>query len=334
MRTKLFVLTLLAALFSVSVATAQFYNKKKVVITEVVDKAGDVADGTKVFIRSALTDAITNSEGYTGFCDVSIVSIEYNFARTGTLSRESLSVIYQRYAAEFVLVSEINALDSQSVLLTARIINTHTGEIISSAMQRVMADLDYLPGACNQLVIKLLREKSATADAAAPAPKRAATAFFANAPTSSPAPAPAVRTYKVGDYIEINGVGGVVFAVWNNGQNGKAVSLKEFKSDLHSAAQQCSSLGQGWRLPSKSELGVLCEQKSVIDNTLASMAESRLSPDVYWSSDEKDPLYEWGAIKLFVSTRSNSDDIDPLIIPSGSFYDPDDSHYVRAVFTF
>ncbi|MBO5351430.1 MAG: DUF1566 domain-containing protein [Alistipes sp.] len=281
--------------FATTMASAQFYNKKKVVITEVVDKAGDVADGTKVFIRSALTDAITNSEGYTGFCDVSIVSIEYNFARTGTLSRESLSVIYQRYAAEFVLVSEINALDSQSVLLTARIINTHTGEIINSAMQRVMADLDYLPAACNQLVIKLLREKSATADTAAPAPKRAAAAFFANAPASSPAPAPApaVRTYKVGDYIEINGVGGVVFVVWNNGQNGKAVSLKEFRCDWYSAVQKCSSLGKGWRLPSKSELQAVSNQKSAINNTLASMAENGLDDKCHWSSDEHTSTSAW-----------------------------------------
>lgn len=288
MKTKLFILTLLAALFSVSVATAQFYNKKKVVITEVVDKAGDVADGTKVFIRSALTDAITNSEGYTGFCDVSIVSIEYNFARTGTLSRESLSVIYQRYAAEFVLVSEINALDSQSVLLTARIINTHTGEIINSAMQRVMADLDYLPAACNQLVIKLLRIKGTT------------NAYSANSIPSYPSNSPAstVRTYKVGDYIEINGVGGVVFAVWNNGQNGKAVSLKEFTSDWHSAAQKCSSLGKGWRLPSKSELQAVSNQKSAIENTLASMAENRLSA-WSWSSDEYNSDSAW-----FVDVRN------------------------------
>ena len=199
MRTKLFVLALLAALFSVSVATAQFYNKKKVVITEVVDKAGDVAAGAKVFIRSALTDAT------------------------------------------------------------------------------------------------------------APALKRAAAAFFANAPASSPAPAPApaVRTYKVGDYIEINGVGGVVFAVWNNGQNGKAVSLKEFKSDWHSAAQKCSSLGKGWRLPSKSELQAMYNQKSAINNTLVSMAENRLSK-WYWSSDEYNSDSAWYVNMPFGSTLNAS----------------------------
>ncbi|MBO5351431.1 MAG: DUF1566 domain-containing protein [Alistipes sp.] len=288
MRTKLFVLALLAALFSVSVATAQFYNKKKVVITEVVDKAGDVSEGAKVFIRSSLTDAITNSEGYTGFCDVSIVSLEYNFERTGTISRETLSVIYQRYAAQYVLVSEINALDRESVLLTARIINTNTGEIINSATQRAVPDLDYLPAACNQLVGKLLREQPATASAQQPAAsKRAAAAFFSSSSSvHASAPAPAVRTYKVGDYIEINGVGGVVFAVWNNGQNGKAVSLKEWKCDWNEARQRCNSLGQGWHLPTKSELQAVYNKKSAVNATLSSMAEGTIRDSHYWSSEE------------------------------------------------
>lgn len=211
MKTKFLVLLSLLSFLSISMASAQFFNKKKVIITEVVDKAGDVADGAKVFIRSALTDA------------------------------------------------------------------------------------------------------------AAPAPKRAAAAFFANAPTSSPAPAPAVRTYKVGDYIEINGVGGVVFAVWNNGQNGKAVSLKEFECDWHSAAQKCSSLGKGWRLPSMSEWRAIYNQKSVINNTLASMAEKGLSNAFYWSSVEYNSDCAW----LVNMYRGYTNDYDKI-----------DIGYVRAVSDF
>lgn len=113
------------------------------------------------------------------------------------------------------------------------------------------------------------------------------------------------RTYKVGDYIEINGVGGVVFAVWNNGQNGKAVSLKEFKSDWHSAAQKCSSLGKGWRLPSKSELQAMYNQKSAIENTLASMAENGLTK-WYWSSDEYNSDSAWYVTLNLGGTRNAS----------------------------
>ena len=322
MRGKIVVLCMLFACFATTMASAQFYNKKKVVITEVVDKAGDVSEGAKVFIRSSLTDAITNSEGYTGFCDVSIVSLEYNFARTGTISRETLSVIYQRYAAQYVLVSEINALDRESVLLTARIINTHTGEIINSATQRAVPDLDYLPAACNQLVGKLLREQPATASAQQPAaPKRAAAAFFSSSssvPTT--APAPAVRTYKVGDYIEINGVGGIVFTVWNGGKNGKAVSLKEWNCNWHDAKQRCSSLGQGWHLPTKSELLAVYNNKSAVNATLSSMAEGALSDYYYyWYSEEYNADCAWYVYMGRGGTDASLKDID---------------YYVRAVSAF
>ena len=280
-------LVVFVVLFSTTIASAQFYNKKKVVITEVVDKAGNVAEGTKVYIRSALTDAITNSEGYAGFCDVSIVSIEYNFLRTGTLSKESLLVIYQRYAAEYVLVSELNALDSESVLLTARIINTNTGEIINSAMQRVMADLDMLPAACNQLVGKLLRKKRASADASQ-STTPAATSFFSSRASALESPHPStaatVNIYKVGDYVEIEGVGGVVFVVWNGGKNGKMVSIAEQLSDWPTADKQCQSLGKDWRLPTKEELLAIYKNKVLINNTLTAMVEKRFENFSYWSS--------------------------------------------------
>lgn len=295
MRGKIVVLCMLFACFATTMASAQFYNKKKVVITEVVDKAGDVSEGAKVFIRSSLTDAITNSEGYTGFCDVSIVSLEYNFARTGTISRETLSVIYQRYAAQYVLVSEINALDRESVLLTARIINTNTGEIINSATQRAVPDLDYLPAACNQLVGKLLREQPATASAQQPAtPKRAAAAFFSSSSSvQASAPAPAVRTYKVGDYIEINGVGGIVFSVWNDGKNGKAIALKQWYCSWYDAKRKCSALGQGWHLPTKSELLVIYNNKSAVNATLSSMAEQTIADGWHWASEEYEAGRAW-----------------------------------------
>ncbi len=327
MRGKIVVLCMLFACFATTMASAQFYNKKKVVITEVVDKAGDVSEGAKVFIRSSLTDAITNSEGYTGFCDVSIVSLEYNFARTGTISRETLSVIYQRYAAQYVLVSEINALDRESVLLTARIINTNTGEIINSATQRAVPDLDYLPAACNQLVGKLLREQPATASAQQPAAsKRAAAAFFsssssvpASAPASAPAPAPSVRTYKVGDYIEINGVGGIVFTVWNDGKNGKAIALKQWYCSWYDAKRKCSALGQGWHLPTESELLVIYNNKSAVNATLSSMAEQTIADGWHWASVE----YEAGrALLVHVGNGVTSN------------YYKNDSNYVRAVSAF
>ena len=154
MKTKFILLVALFALFSTTVS-AQFYNRKKVAITEVVDKSGDVAPGTKTFIRSALTDAITNSEGYEGYDSISFLSLEMNFDKTGNISSASLTYV-KKQMMEYILVSEVTPLDKQTVLLSARIINTSNGKIVASSSVRTYANIDYLRSACNNLAYKLV----------------------------------------------------------------------------------------------------------------------------------------------------------------------------------
>ncbi len=138
-----------------TLASAQFYNRKKVAITEVVDKSGDVSNGTKVFIRSALTDAITNSDGYEGYDSISFLSLEMNFDRTGNVSSATLTYV-KKQMMEYILVSEITPLDKKTALLSARIVNTSTGKIVASSSVRTYADVDYLRPACNTLACKLV----------------------------------------------------------------------------------------------------------------------------------------------------------------------------------
>ena len=154
MKTKFILLVALFALVSTTVS-AQFYNRKKVAITEVVDKSGDVAEGTKTFIRSALTDAITNSDGYEGYASISFLSLEMNFDKTGNISSASLTYV-KKQLMEYILVSEVTPLDKKTVLLSARIVNTSNGKIVASSSVRTYADIDYLRSACNNLAYKLV----------------------------------------------------------------------------------------------------------------------------------------------------------------------------------
>lgn len=148
---------ILAVLFALlpTFASAQFYNVKKVAITEVVDKSGDVSNGTKTFIRSALTDAITNSDGYEGYDSISFLSLEMNFDKTGNISSASLTYV-KKQLMEYILVSEVTPLDKRTVLLSARIVNASTGKIVASSSVRTYADIDYLRPACNSLACKLV----------------------------------------------------------------------------------------------------------------------------------------------------------------------------------
>ena len=154
MKTKFFLLVSLFAIFSTS-ASAQFYNRKKVAITEVVDKSGDVSYGTKTFIRSALTDAITNSEGYEGYAEISFMSLEMEFDKTGNISSATLQYV-KKQLMEYILISEVTQLDKKKVLLSARIINSSNGKIVASSSVRTVADIDYLRSACNSLAYKLV----------------------------------------------------------------------------------------------------------------------------------------------------------------------------------
>lgn len=303
MKTKFLVLLSLLSFLSISMASAQFFNKKKVIITEVVDKTGEVANGTKTYIRSYLTDAITNSEGYTGYGDIPISYYEYNFERVGRITQATLTAVYKRYEAEFVLISEINKLDDKMVLLTARIIQTQTGEIESSSMQYVEADLKYLPDACKKLVSKLLR-KEAQSPTSNSASKQS---FFAE--TRQKPAATATPTYRVGDYIKINGVSGVVFTVWNEGKNGKAVSVQEMYGDWKYADQKCKSLAAGWRLPTKGELGAIYNQKATLNNTLDVMAEVKISDYPYWSSDQFVPYHANEMWRVYMDSGFEENDL-------------------------
>lgn len=154
MKTRIILLAAIFAFASTAVS-AQFYNRKKVAITEVVDKSSDVALGTKTFIRTALTDAITNSEGYEGYESISFMSLEMNFDKSGNISSSTLTYV-KKQMMEYILISEVTPLDKRTVLLSARIIQTSTGKIVASSSTRTYADIDYLRSACNSLAYKLV----------------------------------------------------------------------------------------------------------------------------------------------------------------------------------
>ena len=157
MKTRFILLVALFALFSTTVS-AQFYSCKKVAITEVVDRSeeGNLNAGTKMFIRSALTNAITNSDGYEGYDKISFISLEMNFDRTGSISSTTLTYV-RKQLCDYILISEVTPLDKKSALLSARIVNTTTGKIVASSSEPVYTEsVDYLRSACNNLAYKLV----------------------------------------------------------------------------------------------------------------------------------------------------------------------------------
>ena len=154
MKAKLILLVVVVTLLS-SCATVQYSDPIKVAITEVIDPSGEVADGSKAFIRSALTDAITNSEGYEGYAQISFFSLDANFSKTGNISIETLTYV-KKQMMDYILVSKIHYLSKSKVLLTAQIIRSSDGKIVSSSSEETYPHIDYLRSACNNLAYKLV----------------------------------------------------------------------------------------------------------------------------------------------------------------------------------
>ncbi len=129
------------------------------------------------------------------------------------------------------------------------------------------------------------------------------------------------RVWRVGDFYDINGKQGVVYAVTPDGKHGKMVSITRTVCSWSDAKSWCSNLGSGWRLPTQEELKAISEVIKTINKTLAAVGEEMpLEKYTYhWSSTEPNSERSWG-VQMY----------------DGYTYDLDKgyTYYVRAVSAF
>lgn len=123
---KILLLSLLFAWTGVVFAA----NVKKVAILEVVDKEKKMEYGHKLIVRSNLTRAITNTEGYEAFerADIDAIMAEHDFQRTGNVSDKDIKKIGEMTGAAYVLVAEGVMMDG-GIYLTAKILNVETTKV-------------------------------------------------------------------------------------------------------------------------------------------------------------------------------------------------------------
>ena len=126
-------LILLLSVISLSVVAQK--EVKKVAILETVDRYGNVPYGVLLQVRSSLTFAISNTEGYEGFdrVDISAITGEQNFQRTGHVDEEQIKRIGVMTGASYVLIAEAAQYDDQNIIITAKILDVETSGIIKSA---------------------------------------------------------------------------------------------------------------------------------------------------------------------------------------------------------
>ena len=95
---------------------------------------------------------------------------------------------------------------------------------------------------------------------------------------------------RIGDVVFVNGAQGVVFSVTPDGQHGKVVSVLETKESWDRAKNWCAQYGNGWRLPSRSELYAIRKNSVDISDALRYDCKGRRDEfhlDFHWSSEEE-----------------------------------------------
>lgn len=114
---------------------------KKVAILETVDKTGKVDYVNKLMLRTSLTKAITQAEGYEGYDRTDLESLlgEQNFQRTGMVSAEQIRKLGEMTGAQYVLVAEAAMADSFNIFASAKIIDVETGLTIKTESRLMRA---------------------------------------------------------------------------------------------------------------------------------------------------------------------------------------------------
>ncbi|MBO7489721.1 MAG: hypothetical protein J6T88_05530 [Bacteroidales bacterium] len=230
----------------------------RVAILEPVDKAQNVSYAVKFLLRSSLTTAITNTPGYEGYDRVDMTSIsgEQEFQRTGNVSDEQIKQLGVATGAAYVLVTEAAKYDENSIIISAKILDVETFGIKKSAVQVSGVKADELQESCNIMAAKLLGTEQTAQNNVSNQPKATTPATTSEATmqkqtqasTTIPNPSEAKLLTTLPD-------GNTIY-----------VALKDEPKNLnHAQAEQaCSCKGDGWRLPTDLELNAMYINKKEI----------------------------------------------------------------------
>ena len=150
---KIFFLSCL--MLSVALTFAQ--NSKKVAILEVVDREGRLSYSNKMMLRSNMARAVANTTGYEAYdrSDVDAIMSEQDFQRTGLVSEAEIRKLGEMTGVSLILVTEGVLTGSNSVFVSAKILNVETAKV--EIMDNITMNLDAtsMQQGCSKLAQRL-----------------------------------------------------------------------------------------------------------------------------------------------------------------------------------
>lgn len=149
------------------IAKAQFFDKVKVVVWEVVDNNNDVTVSapTRYEIRNSIESAFVNSRQYEAF-EVDIDDVKSKLSAKGMNSSpiNIAKILGQQYSVDYVVFTRVGikehatSHDNFIVNLASQFFSTTTLKNERMAEVDMRSDVKEIPGACAKLVTALLSE--------------------------------------------------------------------------------------------------------------------------------------------------------------------------------
>lgn len=152
MRKFVFLLTLI-----VSAATIMAQSEM-VAILPIVDRGMQVDYNTKLMLRSYISEAVTQTNGYEAYdaSDLGETIDEFEFQRTGNLSAENIRIVGQKMGAQKLLITEISQIKSNKVFITVRLFNASTAYMEKTANITTKTDMNSMKIGAGQLIENIL----------------------------------------------------------------------------------------------------------------------------------------------------------------------------------
>lgn len=143
---------------------AQSDGVKRVAVLEIIDKEQVFSRGVKTLVRSKLTYALTNISGYECYERIDVASIlnELDFQKTGMVSDNQIKSIGKMNGVDFILISEIAKIDSEQIVISAKIVGVENAKLENSATIVSSVGADILEKRCRELAKTLLGITSLT----------------------------------------------------------------------------------------------------------------------------------------------------------------------------
>ncbi len=135
-----------------------FGQGNKVAIPEVVDKEGNVSYAVRLMVRSNLTKAISEKQGYAAYdrVDIGALMEEHSFQRTGLVDDRTIRKLGEMTGCNLVLIAEVASIDSDNYYVSAKIVEIETARTKQIESTLMGASATSIQKGCDELVGKLL----------------------------------------------------------------------------------------------------------------------------------------------------------------------------------